>query len=130
MRARRMKCTVGALALLGSLAIAAASHASCTGSDRLTIAESNCLDGDHTNTCTLRAFGKCIGHSSTYWVQSSCWWSGTVVAKIDIAGAADKTWHIENAARRSGSSSSNKTRGVYCCNDLGLCNRPGSATED
>ena len=91
MRTQGMKWTVGALALFGSFAIAGASHASRTGTDRLTIAESVRLDGSQENTCTYRAFGKCLGHSSTYRVQNPCRWLGTVLAKVDIAGAADKT---------------------------------------
>lgn len=126
MRTQGMKWRVGALALVGSLAIVGASHASRTGNDRLTIAESDCLDGSHENTCTYRALGKCLGHSSTYRIQDPCRWLGTAVAKIDIAGAADKTWHIENADRRSGESRYNKTGDVYCCDDLGLCDRSGN----
>ena len=119
MRMQRIRWTVGALALLGSLAIAGASHASCTGSNRLTIGESSCLDGSHTSSCSDRIFSACIAYSSTYWAQGRC--KEKVVAKIDIAGGTDATWHLTNFLKKTGTSSK-KVRGVYCCDDLGRCN--------
>lgn len=121
MQTQRIRWTVGALALFGSLAIAGASHASCTGDNRLGLSEANCLRGGHTNSCESKIFGQCISPVSYYWAMSRCSEQGTVVAKVDIAGGTDKTWHLNDNRKRSGESS-NHTRGVYCCDDLGLCN--------
>ena len=122
MRTQRIRWTVGALALFGSLAVAGASHASCTGDDRLGLSEAACLLGGHLNDCDSAIFNQCISWSSSYWAQSRCSARGTVVAKIDIAGGTDETWHLNDGDKRSGSKSDKKTRGVYCCDDLGLCN--------
>ena len=119
MQTQRMKWAVGTIALFGSLVIAGTSYASCTGSNRLTVGASDCLDGSHTNTCTARIFGKCIAYSSSFEVTSQC--EEKVVAKIDLAGATDRTLHLHNFAIRSGTDSV-EVRGVYCCDDLGRCN--------
>lgn len=122
MRTRRIPWTAGALALFGSLAIAGAGHASCTGDDRLSLSEADCLNGGHTNSCSSKLFGHCISRNSYFWAQSTCSAQGTVVAKIDITGGTDKTWHLNDDVKRSGSHTDKHTGGVYCCNDLGLCN--------
>ena len=122
MRTQRIRWTVGALALFGSLAIAGSSYASCTGDDRLGLSEANCLLGGHTSRCDGKLFGQCLSGSSTFWARSRCSAHGTVVAKIDIEGGTDKTWHLNDNNTRNGSHDSKRTRGVYCCDDLGLCN--------
>lgn len=119
MQTQRMKWIAGALVLFGFLVTAGASHASCTGSNRVGLSEAACLDGGHENTCQSRIFGACVDWASSHWAESQC--IDKVVAKVDISGATDRTWHLNNFARRSGEHY-NKTRGVYCCNDLGRCN--------
>ena len=124
MRISTMKWMAGAFALSAFLAVSGASHASCDENDRIASGDSSCLSAGWSNSCENRIFGKCISWSSTYWAQaaSQCTsGSSKVVAKVDIAGGSDRTWHLHNTDNRSGSSSTNKTNGIYCCNDLGRC---------
>ena len=122
MRKLRMRWTVVTLAAFGFLVISGASHASCTGSDRLSLSRANCLDGDHYSVCSFRLFGTCMVKKYKVWVQSRCSGDGTkVVAKIDIANVTDLTWHQTSNAKRS-VETDNPINGVYCCDDLGQCN--------
>lgn len=111
------------IAIFGVLAVPGTSHASCTGSNRLSLDEAYCLDGGWNNSCNARIFGKCISWSSTYWVEADyfCTQGNTVVAKIDLKGHTDKTWHQNDSNRRSGSHGTTTVNGIYCCKDLGFC---------
>ena len=116
-------CLAALIAIFVMLSASAAVHASCTGSNRVSLDNASCLFGDWENTCHSRIFGGCVSWGSTYWVQANvdCI-QGTdkVVAKIDISGATDRTWHQTDFNVRTGSSN-HKTNGVYCCSDLGRC---------
>ena len=124
MQTLKMKWIAGALALFASLAISGASHASCTGDDRVSIPDASCLSGSHSNHCSFDIFGKCLSYQSSFWVQAltSCVQNGNkVVAKIDLKDRIDETWHLTNHDRNDGAADT-YTRGVYCCDDLGKCN--------
>ena len=123
MRTLGMKWMVGALALSAFLAVSGASHASCTGDNRIAQASSGCMEGGHTNSCSGRIFGACVSWSSSFWAEAYSRCTGgtdKVVVKIDISGGSDRTWHLSDTNRREGTSS-RSTNGVYCCNDLGRC---------
>ena len=110
-------------ALFGVLAFSGAVHASCTGSNRVSLNSAGCLSGGWTNTCQDSIFGHCTGYHSSYWVQASadCVTGGNkVVAKIDLKSDTDRTWHLANSNQRNGNSTT-RTNGVYCCSDLGRC---------
>ena len=120
MRTSGMKWMVGAVALAAFLAVSGASYASCTGNNRVSLGDADCLSGGHSNSCTSRIFGKCITYTSSFWAQKVCTGGRKVVAKIDLKSASDRTWHLTNTGERNGSASS-KVNGIYCCSDLGRC---------
>lgn len=109
------KCLVlmmGAL-VLSVLAVSQV-HASCTGSDRISFRDAQCLAANWKNTNYI--FG------SSFAARNLCPDYGKVVAKIDLKNANDKTWHLRDGETRSGESHG-KVRGIHCCRDLGkLCN--------
>lgn len=111
------------IAIFGVLAVPGTSHAStCTGSNRLSLDAAACLDGGTSSDCSWKLFGTCMSVFYTAWVQSKCSGDGTkVVAKIDVEGHQDYTWHQTNNGKRTLESFS-KIRGAYCCDDLGKCN--------
>ena len=112
------------LSIFGVLALSVASHASCTGDNRISLGSASCLDGGWDNSCTAKIFGKCIGWSSSYWAQATATCtagSDKVVVKIDLKSQGDRTWHLTGFTRSNGQSNT-KTNGVYCCDDLGRCN--------
>ena len=122
MKTQRMKWMVGAIALFGFLAISGASHASCTGDDRLELDEARCLTGTHNNICVDKLFGHCLNWQSTYSARKLCRdVDDKTVAKIDLAHSSDKTWHLNDYLWRDGESMA-MVRGIYCCDDLGTCN--------
>ncbi len=127
MRTRKTKWTMGAGVFCWLLAVSGASHASCTGDNRVGLDGTGCLTATYTNTCTFKLFGTCMEWQSNFsvWVNvGRCRFPGEkVVAKIDLAGMADKTWHFnENDTSRDGRAGG-KVRGIYCCEDLGRCDQ-------
>ena len=88
--------------------------ASCTGGNRISHRAAECLDAEWDN-------GKYM-FGSAFTVRNMCPVYGKVVAKIDLKGRADKTWHLGNGDSRTGESFA-KVRWIHCCRDLGeLCN--------
>ena len=120
MRSSGMKWMVGAVALSAFLAFSGASHASCTGGNRISVGSADCLSAGYSNTCDSRMFGKCVSYTSSFWAQKVCTGGRKVVAKIDLKSATDLTWHLTNTGTRNGSASY-KVNGIYCCRDLGRC---------
>ena len=107
---------LGLLAFAAIMVVAGAAYASCTGSNRVTFHNSECLHGWWDNNPWPR--------KSTFGVQGFCKDWGTVVAKIELAGCIDKTWHLDHNNKRRGSELC-QVRGIHCCKDVGdLCN-PG-----
>ena len=112
------------LAVFGVLAVPGASHASCSGSNRVSLSSASCLDGGYSNYCATRIFGKCVSWNSSHWVQATANCTrgdDKVVAKISLRNMGDRTWHRYNNARHQATSDA-KTKGIYCCSDLGRCN--------
>ena len=122
MRTRAMKvlgtCCMGvALVLPLSLAVPEASHAACESNQRTGHSSAQCLDAGWSNS--TRSWGR---KRTNMWAQNKCASWGKVVAKVDIAAASDKTWHLTTGNRRTGSANAH-TRKISCCRDLSdLCN--------
>ncbi len=124
MRMQTMKWMAGTFVLVGILALSSASHASCTGDNRVDIPDASCLSGSHSNTCSFKVFGKCLSYQSSFWAEAkiTCVQNGDkVVAKIDLKDRMDETWHLYNHDTNKGGADT-YARGVYCCSDLGRCN--------
>lgn len=90
-------------------AVAGEAWAACTGSNRIDHSDAECLHGWWDNNSWPR--------ESTFGAQNLCPDWGTVVAKVDIAGTSDRTWHLANADKRRGRTSFT-VRDIYCCKDL------------
>ena len=123
MRTRAMKvlgtCCMGvALVLPLSLAVPEASHAACESNKRTSHSSAQCLDAGWSNR--TRSWGR---KRTNMWAENECASWGKVVAKVDIAAASDKTWHLTTGNRRTGSANAH-TRQISCCKDLSdLCNK-------
>ena len=104
------------LAFVLIVAVAGEAKASCTGSDRVSRDNAECLSGWWDNNTWPK--------NSTFGAQNLCSDWGKVVAKVDISGASDRTWHLADGGKRRGSTS-NSVRNIYCCQDLGdkMCNK-------
>ena len=91
MRHFGLRYAAGALALFAFLAVSGASHASCTGSDRLASTAANCLDEDVVNTCTEKFLGLCVSYSAFVAAEQECEPGSdeNMVVKIDKAGGTD-----------------------------------------
>ena len=113
--------TAHAVSALFALALTAAlggqAYAgSCEGGDRIDHEDADCLDADWNNSTNWLSHGK-------VWARNECSSQGTVVAKVDIKDAKDKTWNLTNANKKSSGTGIFNTRNVYCCSDLSdLCN--------
>ena len=109
-------------ALIAALAVQV--HAgSCEGSNRIDHDAADCLDADWDNSTNWLSHGK-------VWARSQCSDSGTVVAKVDIKNAKDKTWHLNDDSKRSSGTGIYNVRNVYCCADLSdLCNKSDIHTQ-
>ena len=109
------KCLVLVMwALVLSVLAVSQVDASCTGGNRISFRSAECLAADWENTDYF--FG------SSFAARNLCPDYGTVVAKIDLKSASDKTWHLRDGNTRSGESHG-KVRWIHCCRDLSeLCN--------
>ena len=66
---------------------------------------------------------------NTFEVRNLCPEYGTVIAKVDLDGAMDRTLHLDDGGRRTGSSL-HRIGWIYCCSDVGgLCNRRDMDTD-
>ncbi len=116
-----------AVALLVALAVAilpTQSQASCTGSNRITDDNSDCMVSSYRN--------KSWPNNNAYDAKNLCHQIGKIVVKVDIKGLVDKTWHISGSSTyRNTSPNANTVRGIYCCKDLGdLCNKADVLTDE
>lgn len=122
MKTSRMQLLAGALVLAALLAVSGASQASCGSSQRVPHSDVSCLEAGWNNMKQC-VWGVCRKYSD-FWTRSVC--SGRVVAKVDIAGAPDRTWHhTYNGHFKSGNEQWNHVNGISCCRDLsdsGKCN--------
>ncbi len=88
---------IGLLAFAFIAAVAGEAWAACTGSNRIDHSDAECLHGWWDNNSWPR--------ESTFGAQNLCPDWGTVVAKVDIAGTSDRTWHLANGDKRRGRTS-------------------------
>ena len=115
---------LGLLAFATIIIVAGAAYASCTGSNRISSRNAHCLQGWWDNNPWPK--------KSTFGVQvmDDCHLWGKVVAKIDLAACADKTWHLTHANKRTGSAAC-RVSDIHCCKDVGdLCRKRDLVTLD
>ncbi len=107
---------LGLLAFALIVTVAGGAYASCTGSDRVSRDNAECLSGWWDNNSWPK--------KSTFGAQNLCPDWGKVVAKVDIRNATDRTWHLADGNKRR-SNTSHTVRNIYCCQDLGdrMCNK-------
>ncbi len=118
---------IAAVALVVALAVAVLptqSQASCTGSDRLSGDDADCMAASFRN--------KSWPNNNAFDARNLCHQIGKIVVKVDIKGLNDKTWHISGSSTyRNTSPNANTVRGIYCCKDLSdLCNKADLLTDD
>ena len=96
----RIILTTAALALALAFLLVAPpeANAACEGSNRLYHGDSSCLSAGWNN-------GGWASTNRTYWAKNNCSYAGKVVAKIDLMSASDRTWHLNDGNKRSGSGS-------------------------
>ena len=118
MRTSKMQLLAGALVLTALLAVSGVSQASCGSSQRVPHSSAVCLDAgwDTTKSC----FWGICHYSSSFWATSRC--NGKVVAKVDLADHADRTWHLNYNGHGRSSSADLKVNGISCCKDLSAAN--------
>ena len=100
-------------AALTLLLAADAAEASCGSGNRVDHRDAECLSASWNNRGVLR--------KSPYHVRNMCPEYGTVVAKVDLKSAMDRTLHLDDGEERDGSTI-HRIRGISC-SDIGeLCN--------
>ena len=112
----RLVAAFAALLFLAPLAIDQALGSNCEWSYRMNHSNSDCMHGWWDNSPPASAG---YGTGSKWGVQSFCSNYGSVVAKIDLSGGADKTWTLNNGSKRRSGSFWHDVSGVYCCIDKG-----------
>ena len=115
--AKHGKSSIAATALtLAALALCAApADAACEKKRRISHSEAGCLTASwtHSGGAPMRMFR----------VRNRCPDLGKVMAKIDLAGARDRTWHLGDGDWRHGSTT-HRIRDISCCTNLSTtCNR-------
>ena len=100
---------------------AAPAEAACEKSKRISRRDSECLNAWWDNSDGIG--------SNFFHVQNMCSDYGSVVAKIDLKGAMDRTWTVNGEGWRHGNSL-HRVREISCCSDKStLCNRSDVVTE-
>ncbi len=98
-----------------------AALAACSKGNRVNHRDAECLSASWNNRGVLR--------KSPYHVRNMCPDYGTVVAKVDLKSAMDRTLHLDDGDERDGSTI-HRIRGISCCSDSGdLCNRSDVLTD-
>ena len=119
----RTKCSIIAIAVtVLFLAANGPATAACEKSKRIRHNDSECLTASWTN--------RSWPSLSRVTVRNECSGYGTVVAKIDIKNAADRTLHLHGGDERTASGQFT-VRQVSCCSDISdLCSLSGVVTDD
>ena len=99
-------------ALCALTLLAADAQARCTGKDRVSVFRSDCASAWHGRNLWRSALG----------AQNLCPKLGTVVIKWDLKSHKDQTWWLKTGKKRRTKTAA-KVRGMYCCKDLGICDR-------
>ena len=115
-------------ALAGLLAVwVSPVFAACARYHRVPVGQADCLDGAHEEVSSSRV---------RLWAQNVCPELGSVVAKWDLIDRSDRTWTLSGGDRRTSTMKVAGVRGLFCCQDKGLCSRrdrsarPGPYRED
>lgn len=119
----RTKCFIIVIAVtVLFLAANGPATAACEKGKRIRHNDSECLTASWTN--------RSWPSSSRVTVRNDCSGYGTVVAKIDIKRAADRTWHLHGGDERTARGHFT-VRQVSCCSDMSdLCTLSGMVTDD
>ena len=100
---------------------AGTAEASCGKGNRVDHSDAECLSASWNNRGLLR--------KSPYHVRNMCPEYGSVVAKVDLKSAMDRTLRLDDGEERDGSTI-HRIRGISCCSDIGeLCNRSDVLTD-
>ena len=105
-------------ALVLMAALAGQAYASCGKSQRIDHDDANCLDAGWNNSTNWLSHGK-------VWARNECPEHGTVVAKVDIKGGKDKTWHLSDGDKKSAGTSTTVADFVVVCSEM-LRHLPGA----
>lgn len=115
----RWTSAVAAIAFVASAVFPGMAFSACDGRDRISAAEASCLGARWRNPTGVQVLTKKAG----YVVRNFCPEDGTVVAKVDVRSAMDRTLHLTDGRQRKGNVHG-KIRGIYCCSDLSdICSR-------
>ncbi len=99
---------------------AGTTSAACSAGNRVDHRDAECLNAWWKNRGLFR--------KSPYHVRNMCPGYGTVVAKVDLKSASDRTLHLADGHPRDGDTD-HQIRGISCCSDTGaLCNRSDVVT--
>lgn len=123
-----MRYPVAALtaALLISTVAPGPAMAECNSSDRIVHREAECLHAwkKRKPQCWWGPVWACFLTEVS--VRNECPDLGRVVAKVDLKDAEDMTIYLPDGHTWRESTLS-EVRDIYCCSDLGHCNRPDEA---
>ena len=111
------------LAVTALVLASAPADAACDAGDRISHRDSMCLRASWDNE-GLPGFTK-----SYFSVQNMCPEYGTLVAKVDLADAMDRTLHLAGSDERRGSTFY-RIRWISCCSDLSANCELGQADMD
>ena len=112
---------IAVIAVAFMLLPAGAAEASCGKGNRVDHRDAECLSASWNNRGVLR--------KSPYHVRNMCPEYGSVVAKVDLESAMDRTLRLDDGEWRDGSTI-HRVRGISCCSDTSdLCNRSDVLTD-
>lgn len=106
-----------AAGILLLVVVAGPTHADqCGPSDRVALDDAECLAGGFTN--------RTWPSNDSAWVRNDCSQYGTVVAKVDRAGAPDWTKWLDGSGAEIMQGSQGNIRSISCCRELSdLCSK-------
>ena len=107
------------LGLALSMTLVGQALASCSGGDRISWRDAECLEAWWENS----------GIRKSWRVRNLCFLTHvasldpqTVVAKVDLKSHGDSTVWLNSSQWRRGTTYALKINWIYCCKDLGTCN--------
>ena len=115
---------IASIALLAGVLLllpVSAAAGSCSAGNRVNHRDAECLYAWWKNRGLLK--------KSPYHVSNQCPELGRVVAKVDLVSASDRTIHLTDRIPRDGDTR-HRIRGISCCSDMGICNRPDAVTDE
>ena len=120
----RRLLTALAAGLVLSTMTAGAAFADCDAENRIKHDRAECLHGKvkKPRPITIIWDGPIAFLHNVVEVRNDCLNFGTVVAEIDIKGGPDLHYTLVSGTTESHTIRS-KINGIYCCSDLGICQR-------